>query len=193
MLFHLSDFMSQMIDDLCPRDIWAWGLCILIIYHYIKQTSFMWSVHRSPFIPKKKNNSKYCTVLNLTPLTADIQKRQYIMVFRTCQAYLVTILIPMCQVLIIPNRRMLTCRSEHLLTHSVTVGRSIALWGGCFQESTKESGPSLLTFITDRVYWPSYQTLLIDLHKWPWLFDLYNIDLHNWPWFFTSTTDPYTD
>lgn len=63
MLFHLSDFMSQMIDDLCPRDIWAWGLCILIIYHYIKQTSFMWSVHRSPYIPKK-NNSKYRTVLN---------------------------------------------------------------------------------------------------------------------------------
>lgn len=103
------------------------------------------------------------------------------MVFRTCQAYLVTILIPMCQVLIIPNRRMLTCRSEHLLTHSVTVGRSIALWEGCFQESTKESGPSLLTFITDHVYWPSYPTLLIDLHKWPWLFDLYNM---------TFITDP---
>lgn len=65
MLFHLSDFMSQMIDDLCPRDIWAWGLCILIIYHYIKQTSFMWSVHRSPYIPKKKQlQIPYRTELN---------------------------------------------------------------------------------------------------------------------------------
>lgn len=157
MLFHLSDFMSQMIDDQCPRDNWAWGLCILIIYHYIKQTSFMWSVQGSPSIPKKQLQILYCTEVN--------SKKQLQILYHTevnsinCRDTKDTIYHGFRHMSGILGYgfdsnvwRMLTCRSEHLITHSVTEGRSGLLCKGCLQESTEVSGPCLLTFITDPAY-----------------------------------------